>query len=188
MVDLNASRKALSKALATVDGKKVAQCAEAMISALRKGRKILVAGNGGSAADAQHLVAELVCTFENRNRKPLRAIALTTNSSIMTAWSNDFSYDSAFERQVAALGEKGDVLVSITTSGNSKNVLMAMKKAKELGITNLLLSGKGGGEAAKLADISIIVGSSSTPRIQECHVFAIHEMCSIVDGVFSDEK
>lgn len=184
MVDLRGSRRELADALSGLDDASVEKCVQAIISSLKNGGKLLIAGNGGSAADAQHFAAELVCTFEDRGRKGLPAIALTTNSSVLTAWSNDFSYDTVLERQVSSLGRKGDVLISITTSGNSKNLLMAMKKARELGIANILLSGKGGGEAAKLADFSIIVKSGSIPRIQECHIFCIHELCAAIDLAF----
>ena len=178
------SKKALISTMESLDEKKIIGCAEAVISALRNGKKILAAGNGGSAADAQHLVAELVCTFEDRNRKGLAAYALNANTSILTAWGNDFGFDGVFKRQVEALGQKEDVLFSITTSGNSRNISLAMKKAKDMGMKNVLLCGKGGGEALKITDVALVVPSDNTPRIQECHVFAIHEICSLVDDAF----
>ncbi|MFA5076879.1 MAG: SIS domain-containing protein [Candidatus Micrarchaeia archaeon] len=181
-------KKGLAEALEKISGAEIVECSAALADALKRGNKILIAGNGGSAADAQHFAAELVCTFEDRGRKALPAYALTTNSSVMSAWANDFSFDSVFSRQVEALGSRGDALVSITTSGKSKNILLAMEKAREKGLKNILLSGKGGGDAAKLADIAIIVDSSSTPRIQECHIFCIHEICAILDREFKDEK
>lgn len=181
-------RRNLIDALQGVDEANIEKCADAIISALRKGKKILIAGNGGSAADAQHFAAELTCTFESKGRKALPALALTTNSSVLTAWSNDFSFDSVFERQVEALGSKGDILVSITTSGNSKNMLAAMEKAKRIGMLNILLSGKTGGEAAKRADCAILINSDKTPRVQECHIFCIHEMCRMIDEEFKNEK
>ena len=177
-------KKSLAQALGKLEAAKVEECAKLMVDALKHGNKILIAGNGGSAADAQHFAAELVCTFEDRGRKGLPAYALTANTSVLTAWANDFSFDSVFQRQVEALGAKGDVLVSITTSGKSRNILLAMEKARSLGMKNILLSGKGGGEAAQFADLSIVVASSSTPRVQECHVFCIHEICAIIDEKF----
>ncbi|MBU0586315.1 SIS domain-containing protein, partial [Candidatus Micrarchaeota archaeon] len=116
-MDMNSSRTELVSALEGIDSLKLQELADAIICAFKSGNKILIAGNGGSASDSQHFAAELVCTFNNKKRKALPAIALTTNTSILTAWGNDFSFDSVFERQVEALGQKGDVLFSITTSG-----------------------------------------------------------------------
>lgn len=182
------AKKELAATVEKIDEKTVEGAAQIIIKALKSGKKIMIAGNGGSAADSQHFAGELTCTFENPKRKALRAISLNTNASIMTAWANDFSFEGVFSRQVSALGEPGDVLFSITTSGNSGNVLEAMKAAKGIGIKNVLLSGKGGGKAAGLADFSIIVPSESTPRIQECHIFIIHEICRMIDKEFEGEK
>jgi D-sedoheptulose 7-phosphate isomerase len=149
----------------------------------------MVCGNGGSAADAQHFSAELTCTFFHKNRKGLPCLALTCNTSSLTAWANDFDYSTVFARQVEAYGKKGDILFSITTSGNSKNILEAMNIAKKIGIKNILLTGKDGGLAIKQEpDIAIVVPSNETPRIQECHIFIIHYICDRVDEAFKDAQ
>lgn len=179
---LNEAKGLLASALEAIDAAKVDACAMEILQAFRNGSKVLIAGNGGSAADAQHFAAELVCTFEKKGRKGFPAYALTTNASVLTAWANDFSFDSVFERQVEALGRSGDVLVSITTSGNSENIVLAMKKARAVGMKNILLSGKGGGRALQLADLAVVIASASTPRVQECHIFCIHEICATVEG------
>ena len=157
----------------------------ALVSALKEGRKILVAGNGGSAADAQHFVAELAGKFAAPNRQPLPAIALTTNSSIITAIGNDFGYEEVFSRQVAGLGVPGDVFISITTSGNSQNILLALQAARGLRMTTLGLLGNGGGKAKPLCDLPFIVPSSNTQHIQEAHGTLVHILCGMVDEVFA---
>ncbi len=177
-------KEELISSLNSLDLVVVEKMAKVMIKALEEGRKILVCGNGGSAADAQHFVAELVCTFSCRERKALPALALTTNTSVLTAWANDFHYDGVFARQVEAYGKKGDVLLSITTSGNSKNILSAMEVARKMGLVNLLLTGRDGGKALPLADLALLVKSPSTPRIQECHIFALHLICDRIDKHF----
>jgi len=147
---------------------------------IKEGNKILLCGNGGSAADCQHIAAELVGRF-GMERKALPAIALTTDTSILTAVGNDYSFDTIFERQVEALGNKGDVLIGISTSGNSKNVLNAVKKAKEIGLLTVGFSGKDGGELSKLADHCFVVKSFSTPRIQEVHITLGHVLCDFIE-------
>lgn len=137
-------------------------------------------GNGGSAADSQHLAAELVGRFK-KNRRALRSVALTTDTSVLTCVANDYSYDDIFARQVEALGRKGDVLIGISTSGNSANVLRAFKAAKELGLTTVALLGKGGGPAKDLADHAIVVPSDTTARIQETHIFIGHILCELIE-------
>jgi len=155
---------------------------------IKEGNKILLCGNGGSAADCQHIAAELVGRF-GMERKALPAIALTTDTSILTAVGNDYSFDTIFERQVEALGNKGDVLIGISTSGNSKNVLNAVKKAKEIGLLTVGFSGKDGGELSKLADHCFVVKSFSTPRIQEVHITLGHVLCDFIEKyIFSYEK
>lgn len=146
----------------------------------RKGNKVLVAGNGGSAADAQHFVTEFVGRYK-KERKGLPAIALTTDTSILTAWSNDYSFDTVFSRQIEALGKPGDIFFGISTSGNSKNIIEGVKKAKELDINTICLLGKDGGTLKNLADISIIVPSDNTPRVQEAHIMLIHIICEEVE-------
>ncbi|MEM4264029.1 MAG: D-sedoheptulose 7-phosphate isomerase [Candidatus Woesearchaeota archaeon] len=158
----------------------IEKTAEAMIIALKNGKKILICGNGGSAADAQHFAAELVCRFE-KDRKPLPAIALTVNTSNITAIGNDFGFDFVFSKQVEALGREGDILVAISTSGNSPNVLKAIEKAKELKIKTVLLSGKAGGKMKGLCDYELIIPTENTARIQECHILIIHTWCKLIE-------
>ena len=151
---------------------------------LEKGNKILFAGNGGSAADAQHIAAELVGKFE-KIRIPLPAIALTTDTSIMTAVGNDFDFSQIFERQIEALGQEGDIFFGLTTSGNSKNIINAFISAKDRKIKTIALTSKGENEITKIADYSIRVPSNSTARIQECHIMIMHIICYFVDKNFS---
>jgi D-sedoheptulose 7-phosphate isomerase len=148
--------------------------------ALRTGRKLMACGNGGSAADAQHLVAEFVVRLEH-DRPALRAIALTTDSSILTAASNDYGYEHVFERQVEALGQKGDVLLAISTSGNSKNCVLALEKARALGVHTVSFTGNGGGAMKELSEINVIVPSTITMNIQECHLALEHIFCMVVE-------
>ena len=147
---------------------------------LNDGKKIMFMGNGGSAADAQHLAAELVVRYK-MDRSPLAALALTTDSSTLTAGANDLGFDKIFERQLRALGGKGDLVIGITTSGDSPNVLNALHVAKELGIIPAALAGKGGGKLAGLANPLLIIPSDSTARIQEMHIFLGHLLCDVLE-------
>jgi D-sedoheptulose 7-phosphate isomerase len=147
---------------------------------IKEGRKLLLCGNGGSAADCQHIAAEFVGRFK-LERRALPAIALTTDTSILTAVSNDYSFDRVFERQVEALGEEGDVLIGISTSGNSKNVINAVLKAKEMGILTVGFLGRDGGKLAGLVDYPFVVKNFSTPRIQEVHITLGHVLCDFVE-------
>ncbi len=147
---------------------------------VKEGRKILLCGNGGSAADCQHIAAELVGRFSN-DRRPLPAIALTTDTSIITAVANDYSFDKIFQRQVEALGEEGDVLIGISTSGNSRNVINGVIKAREKGLLTVGFLGKDGGELARLCHHSFVVKSHSTPRIQEVHITLGHVLCDFIE-------
>lgn len=149
----------------------------------QRGNKILIAGNGGSAADAQHFAGEIVGIFK-KERKGYPAIALTTDSSVLTSWANDYSFDTVFSRQIEALGKKGDIFFGISTSGNSKNIIEAVKKAEELGIISICLLGKDGGKLKDLTDFLIVVPSDDTPRIQECHIMLIHIICEEVEKQF----
>lgn len=149
-------------------------------TAMQSGHKLMVAGNGGSAADAQHLVAEFVVRL-TVNRPALRAIALTTDSSIITACGNDFGYEHVFERQVEALGQAGDVFLGISTSGNSPNILNAFKQASKMGITTVGFSGSDGGKMRELCDHNIVVPSKVTMNIQESHLALEHIFCMIVE-------
>ncbi len=148
--------------------------------AMKAGRKLMVCGNGGSAADAQHLVAEFVSRL-TVDRPALRAIALTTDTSILTAIGNDYSYDNVFERQVEALGIGGDVLLAISTSGNSKNCVKALKRAKAMGIHTMAFTGNRGGAMSALAEINVIVPSDTTMNIQESHLALEHIFCMVVE-------
>lgn len=153
------------------------------IESLKNGNKILLFGNGGSAADAQHIAAELVGRYKVE-RKGLPAIALTTDTSSITSISNDYGYLAVFERQVDALANKGDVLIGISTGGSSENVINGFKLAKDIGCKNIGLSGKDGGEFNSLCDVNIIVPSYDTPRIQEMHIVIGHTLCHLIDQKF----
>lgn len=153
---------------------------EICLTALRSDGKIIFCGNGGSAADSQHLAAELVVKF-NRMRKSIPAIAITTDTSILTAIGNDIGAQSLFERQIEGIGRKGDVLIGLTTSGNSENVLRAFHKAKELGIKTIAFTGQNGGKIKDIADIALQVPSNRTPNIQEMHIACGHILCGLIE-------
>jgi D-sedoheptulose 7-phosphate isomerase len=157
-----------------------AALAAACLAALAAGNKIMFFGNGGSAADAQHLAAELVVRYK-ASRAPLAAIALTTDSSILTAAANDFDFDAVFAQQVRALGRAGDVAIGISTSGNSPNVLRALDAAREIGAVPAALAGRDGGKLVGLADPLIVVPSDVTARIQEVHILLGHMLCDILE-------
>ena len=158
----------------------VAEAAEVTGKALLAGRKLMVAGNGGSAADSQHLVAEFVSRL-TVDRPAMRAIALTTDTSILTAVGNDYSYDNVFERQIEALGQAGDVFLGISTSGNSKNVLKALQLSRKLGITTIGFSGGDGGKMPPLCDYNVIIPTKITANIQESHLALEHIFCHLVE-------
>lgn len=158
----------------------VEQGALILEQAVKNGNCIFVCGNGGSAADAQHFVAEFVCKYKN-DRRPLPAIALTVNTSVLTAVGNDYGFEHVFERQIQALGKKGDVLVAITTSGASKNILSAVTKAKELGLEVIVLTGARGKNMA--GNLVLAVPSEETSRIQEMHELIYHAWCEHVDSI-----
>jgi D-sedoheptulose 7-phosphate isomerase len=162
----------------------IEKAARTIAECLKRGGKTLFFGNGGSASDSQHLAAELVGRYE-KERRGLAAIALTTDTSILTAVANDYQFDRIFERQIEALGRKGDVAVGISTSGGSKNVLLGLKKAKELGLYTIGLAGRTGGELAGSVDLAIVVPALKTARIQECHILIGHIICERVDEFFS---
>ena len=153
-----------------------------MVEAIRNGKKILIFGNGGSAADAQHMAAEFVNRFLI-NRRPLPAIALTTDSSILTSIGNDFSFDDIFLKQIQALGQPGDVALGISTSGNSPNVLKAIEEAKAMGLRTVALTGGNGGKLLAAAELTLNVPSKKTPAIQETHLWVEHLLCQLVDEV-----
>lgn len=173
----------LKQEAASVLSGPIARATGLMARCLRAGGKILACGNGGSAADAQHFAAELTNRFE-RERPPLAGLALTTDSSALTAIANDYSYDQVFEKQLRALGREGDVLLAISTSGNSASVVSAVRAARELGIATVALTGNGGGKMAALlgeGDVHVCVPHRRTMRIQEVHLLALHCLCDGID-------
>ncbi len=187
-------RKQLAQSIATMTKvlndksihETVVEAGRITAEAMKAGRKLMVCGNGGSAADAQHLVAEFVSRL-TVDRPALRAIALTTDTSILTAIGNDYSYDNVFERQVEAIGQQGDVLMAISTSGNSKNCAKALKLAKKMGIHTLAYTGNKGGAMAELAGLNVIVPSDTTMNIQESHLALEHIFCMVVERYYFGE-
>ncbi|MBI1362737.1 MAG: SIS domain-containing protein [Proteobacteria bacterium] len=155
--------------------------ADDVVACMNSGNKVMLCGNGGSAADAQHIAAEFVGRFV-KDRPSLPSIALTTDTSALTAIGNDYGYDEVFSRQVAGLGQKGDILIGISTSGNSKNVIRAFEVAQEKGIMCVLLAGRDGGAAVKYADKAFVVRHNVTAQIQECHIMFLHTMCSLMEA------
>jgi D-sedoheptulose 7-phosphate isomerase len=158
--------------------------AKLVVQTLKNGNKILLCGNGGSAADAQHIAAELTGRYKTK-RRGLAGIALTTDTSALTAIGNDYGYDRVFDRQVEALASKGDLLIGISTSGNSKNIVNALKLAQSMECKTIGFSGNDGGNMNNICDINIIVPSNNTPRIQEMHILFGHTICQIVDNELS---
>ncbi len=153
------------------------------IETLKNGNKILLCGNGGSAADAQHIAAELTGRYKTE-RRGLPAIALTTDSSVLTSIGNDYGYDRVFDRQVEALANIGDLIIGISTSGNSKNIINALKLGREIGCKTLGFSGHDGGDMNNVCDINLVVPSDETPRIQEMHILFGHIICQLIDNKF----
>lgn len=170
----------LSKSVDTIS-----EIATISVDALRNGHSLYLMGNGGSAADAQHISGELVGRFK-KDRKALPVLALTTDTSVLTAISNDYGYDLCFEKQVEAFVKSGDVVFGLSTSGNSVNILNAIKLAKKKDAKTIGFTGKNGGELKYLVDICLMVPSSDTPRIQECHITVGHIICSIIEKELFD--
>lgn len=158
----------------------IAAAAAGILYCINHDGKVLVFGNGGSAADSQHIAGELVGRYK-LERKALPAIALTTDTSILTAWSNDYDFETVFKRQVEALAKKDDILLGISTSGNSVNVVRAFEYGRQIGTKNISLTGNDGGRIKLLSDININCYSTDTPRIQECHMVAYHTICELVE-------
>ena len=158
----------------------ILETAQTLHEALSKGNKILICGNGGSAADSQHFAAELTGRYK-RERKGLSAIALSTDTSALTAIGNDYGYEFVFSRQVEALAKEGDVVIGISTSGNSKNVVHALEVANKLNCTTISLSGRDGGVIKSLCDHNLVAPSDDTPRIQEIHIICIHLLCELLE-------
>ncbi len=181
--EVSATLAALQEALTPQFLAGIDPIAQRLAAALRNGGKFLIMGNGGSAADAQHIAAELIGRYKVE-RPGLAAIALSTDSSILTAWSNDYSYETVFSRQVEALAQPGDIVWGISTSGNSANVVRAFEAAKAIGATTFGLLGRDGGKLAPLSDISVVVPLMETDRIQTAHLLVYHALCAALDEEF----
>ena len=164
----------------------IVEVSQKCVELYKTNRKMILAGNGGSAADAQHIAAEMVGRY-GFDRPSLPSLALTTDTSALTAIGNDYGYDKVFSRQLEGMGQKGDLFIGISTSGNSQNIINAFNSAKEKDITTVALTGRDGGEMAKLADYALVVPSDSTPRIQEPHILIGHIICDIIEKeIFAD--
>lgn len=181
------SHREVMDALERELGPKMIQVTELLVDTFRRGKKLLVMGNGGSAADAQHLAGEIVGRFR-LERRGLPAIALSTDSSILTAVGNDYGFEAIFSRQVEALAQEGDVVIGISTSGSSPNVHSALRLAREMGCRTVGLLGKDGGSIRELVDIDLTVPGQDTPRIQEGHITIIHILCELVEQELFGEK
>lgn len=166
------------------NAKQAETAAQKFVDCLKNGGKLLICGNGGSAADSQHFAAELAGRYK-KERKALAAVSLTTDTSALTAIGNDYGFERIFARQVEALGRKGDVLVVLSTSGTSPNVLAAIEAAKKQGMTAIGFTGASGGKMKSACDLCICIPSSNTPRIQEAHITLMHAICEIIDNEFS---
>jgi D-sedoheptulose 7-phosphate isomerase len=162
----------------------LAAASQIAVDTLKRGNKVLLCGNGGSAADAQHIAAELTGRYKSE-RRGLPGIALTTDTSALTAIANDYGYDRIFDRQLEALANEGDLLIGISTSGNSDNIISALKLAKELGCATVGFSGRDGGKMNEVCDVNLVVPSDNTPRIQEMHILFGHTLCQIIDNELS---
>ena len=165
----------------------IEQASNILIDSIKSGGKVLWCGNGGSAADAQHLATELMGGMSDHDRKPIPSIALTTDSSFLTAWSNDCGFESIFSRQIQGIGNDGDVLIGISTSGNSKNIIKAIKQAKYKKLKTIVFTGQTGGTIDGLADLTIKVPSNNTQRIQESHIMVGQILCSILEQHFLEK-
>jgi D-sedoheptulose 7-phosphate isomerase len=160
----------------------IKEASDLSILAIKNGKKIIWCGNGGSAADAQHMAAELMGGLVSHDREPIPSIALTTDTSFITAWANDTGYETIFSRQIDGLGSAGDILIAISTSGNSVNVLKAIKCAKSKKMKIIILTGENGGKMKNLGDVRICIPSTNTQRIQEGHLLAEHILCELMEG------
>ncbi|CAO3411709.1 D-sedoheptulose-7-phosphate isomerase [Azospirillum largimobile] len=178
---LSAAIDVLQRTMDSLDPARMEAAVAAVTAALGANRALLVCGNGGSASDAQHITGELVGRFL-KERRGLKAICLSSNPAVLTAWSNDYSYDTVFSRQTEAYGEPGGVILGISTSGNSRNVIAAFEVAKSLGMTTIAMTGEGGGKMAALSDILLDVPSRSTPLIQQVHICLYHYLCEQVEA------
>jgi len=185
---IEGSLKDSVEAIRGIDSGQLQRIADMIVGCYKKGGKVMLCGNGGSASQAQHLAAELVCRFR-RDRAPLSAMALTTDASILTAQANDVSFETVFERQVEAHGRKGDILVALSTSGNSPNVVSALKAAKRKSIRTIALTGNNRRcKMANMADEILFVECDDTPRIQEAHLVVGHIVCDLVETEFASKR
>lgn len=176
---------ATTKSFFTENMERIESCTSMMVKALQNGKKILLFGNGGSAADCQHIAAEFVNRFQ-MERNPLPALALTTDTSIITSIGNDYSFEDIFLKQIQALGKRGDIALGISTSGNSPNVIKAVQSAKDMGLLIVGFSGKSG-RLKQLSDIPFCVDSNTTARIQETHILLAHILCDLTERIFCNE-
>lgn len=158
----------------------IEKSSDIIVDCYKKGGKVLICGNGGSAADAQHVAGELINKFR-LVRRPLAAVSLSTDTSVLTCIGNDFSFDEVFSKQVNGLGKNGDVLIGISTSGNSPNVINAVEAAKKIGMKTVVLTGRTGGSLGDMADVCLKIPSDDTPRIQESHITVLHIICDLVE-------
>ncbi len=181
--ELEAHRETIEKSIEVMIPQ-IEKASKIAISTLQNGNKILLCGNGGSAADAQHIAAELTGRYKTE-RRGLAGIALTTDTSALTAIANDYGYDRVFDRQIEAIGREGDLVIGISTSGNSANIISAFKVARELGCKTIGLSGRDGGEMSAFCDLNLVVPSNDTPRIQEMHILIGHTLCQAIDDILS---
>ncbi len=183
---LTQSGEAMREAAARLPEASMTQAVDLCVDALRGGKALLVCGNGGSAADASHIAGELVGRFL-KNRKALRCICLSDSSSILTAWANDMGYDYVFSRQVEAYGESGGVLLAISTSGHSSNVVKAAETAKGIGMKVIAMTGQGGGKLAALSDVLLDAPGTFTPHIQQVHVCYYHYLCAAIEARMAEQ-
>lgn len=181
--ELNDHKETIQNVIDSLENK-IQEACEMSLNTINSGNKIMLCGNGGSAADAQHIAAEFTGRYKVE-RRGLPAIALTTDTSALTAIGNDYGYDRVFERQVESLANPGDLLIGISSTGNSENVIKAFKKAKEIGCKTIGLSGKGGGKFNDSCDLNVVVPSENTPRVQEMHILIGHTICQIVDTYYN---
>ena len=181
--ELNTHQQVINKVIDTLQ-KDIKTACEMSVATIKNGNKIILFGNGGSAADAQHIAAEFTGRYKTE-RKALPAIALTTDTSALTAIGNDYGYERVFDRQLEALANEGDLLIGISSTGNSENVVRAFNLGRELGCKSIGLSGKGGGKFNGHCDLNIVIPSENTPRIQEMHILIGHIICQVIDDNFS---
>ena len=182
--EFNSHLETIQKVIETMT-QPLEEASKLVIDTLKAGNKVILFGNGGSAADAQHIAAELTGRYKTE-RRGLPGLALTTDTSALTAIGNDYGYDRVFDRQVESLANKGDLLLGISTSGNSKNVINAFKVGQEIGCKIVGFSGRDGGEMSDYCDVNLIVPSDNTPRIQEMHILFGHTICQLIDNAFTE--